>query len=495
MTQKSKFNNLLEQVFTLNDLDKAEALLRWDRQVNMPPAGNPARTQQLTTLGQLRHASFTSSEMGDKIEAAAEELNGTGYDSNEASLIRYLRYQYEKARKLPAEFVKKRTEVSGEAVTVWEKAREENDFPAFQPWLEKIIGLCQEMAGYYGYKDEPYDALLDDYERDAKTADVQAIFEAAKEALIPLWQAISERVDLIDDALLYRRYDIAKQKEFAHYIAEAVGYDFSRGHLGTAVHPFATSMSRDDARITARWYENFLAPALFGTLHESGHAMYEQGTHPDLSRTPLARGTSMGIHESQSRMVENVIGRSLGFWQRHFPRLQETFPEQLGDETADAFHKAVNKVQPSLIRVEADEVTYNLHIMLRFELEQAMLNGDLKAADLPTAWNDKMQELIGVVPPNNSDGCLQDIHWSSPSRATRQARGRRAPKDAALPPTPGGGDRRRPADREPTRLQSSAPRRCAAPSRPYRRRASFRRRLRGRTASRRSCGGRRTTRP
>jgi carboxypeptidase Taq len=174
-------------------------------------------------------------------------------------------------------------------------------------------------------------------------------------------------------------------------------------------------MSRDDARITARWYENFLAPALFGTLHESGHAMYEQGTHPDLSRTPLARGTSMGIHESQSRMVENVIGRSLGFWQRHFPRLQETFPEQLGDETADAFHKAVNKVQPSLIRVEADEVTYNLHIMLRFELEQAMLNGDLKAADLPAAWNDKMQELIGVVPPNNSDGCLQDIHWSSPS--------------------------------------------------------------------------------
>lgn len=415
MTKKSELDSLMDQVYTLHDLDKAEALLRWDRQVNMPPGGNQARTQQLTTLGQIRHASFTSNEMGDKIEAAAAELNGTGYDSNEASLIRYLRYHYEKARKLPAEFVKKRTEVSGEAVIVWEKAREENDFPSFQPWLEKIIGLCQEMAGYYGYEAEPYDALLDDYERDAKTADVRAIFEAAKEALLPLREAISHRVDLIDDALLYRHYDVAKQKEFAHYIAEAVGYDFSRGHLGTAVHPFATSFSRDDARITARWYENFLAPALFGTLHESGHAMYEQGTHPDLARTPLARGTSMGIHESQSRMVENVIGRSLGFWQRHFPRLQETFPEQLGGETADTFHKAVNKIQPSLIRVEADEVTYNLHIMLRFELEQAMLNGDLKAADLPTAWNDKMQELIGVVPHNDSDGCLQDIHWSSPS--------------------------------------------------------------------------------
>jgi carboxypeptidase Taq len=389
--------------------------MRWDRQVNMPPGGRQSRTQQLTTLGRLLHTTFTSEKFGSLIDAAAEELNGTGYDSYEASLIRLLRYQYEKARKLPAEFVERRTRISGEAQNAWERARENNDFGTFQPWLEKTIGLNQEMADLYGYEAEKFDALLDDYERDAKTADVRAIFQAAKEALIPLREAISERADSIDDALLYRSYDIDKQKAFAHYIAEAVGYDFSRGHLGTAVHPFATSFSRDDARITARWYENFLAPAIFGTLHESGHAMYEQGTHPDLARTPLARGTSSGIHESQSRMIENVVGRSFGFWQRHFPKLQEMFPQQLGGETAESFHRAINKVQPSLIRVEADEVTYNLHIILRFELEQAMLNGSLKAAELPTAWNDKMLELVGIVPPNDSDGCLQDIHWTTPS--------------------------------------------------------------------------------
>lgn len=415
MTPQTPFNTLLAQVHEIHDLDKAASLLRWDRQVNMPPGGRQARTQQLTTLTRLSHSTFTSDKTGALIAEAAEALNSANYDSMEASLVRLLQYKYDKSRKLPAEFVERRTKISNEAQNAWEQAREENDFPTFQPWLEQIIGLCQEMVSYYGYEDEPYDALLDDYERDAKTADVRAIFQAAKEALIPLREAIGERVDAINDSLLYRQYDIAKQKAFARIIAEAVGYDFSRGHLGTAVHPFASSFSRGDARITARWYENYLAPSLFGTLHESGHAMYEQGTHPDLARTPLARGTSSGIHESQSRMIENVVGRSYGFWRRHFSKLQEIFPEQLGHETAESFHRAINKVQPSLIRVEADEVTYNLHIILRFELEQALLSGDLKAADLPTAWNDKMQELIGIVPPNDSDGCLQDIHWSSPS--------------------------------------------------------------------------------
>jgi carboxypeptidase Taq len=247
-----------------------------------------------------------------------------------------------------------------------------------------------------------------------KTAEVRAIFNAVKEELIPLRQAIEERGTRVDDSIVHQSFPIARQKEFARYIADAVGYDFSRGHLGTVVHPFATSFSRNDARITTRWYANFLNPSLFGTLHESGHAMYEQGTHPDLARTPLARGTSSGIHESQSRMIENIVGRSLGFWQAHYPKLQELFPEQLNRHDVVDFYRAVNKVQPSYIRVEADELTYNFHIILRFELEQAMLNGDLAVADLPTAWNEKMQELLGVVPPTDSEGCLQDIHWSRP---------------------------------------------------------------------------------
>jgi len=276
------------------------------------------------------------------------------------------------------------------------------------------VALCQELAGYYGYEDEPYDALLDKYETHMKTAEVRAIFDALKAELVPLREAIDRSSARLDDSILHQPYDVARQQALARVIATALGYDFDRGHLGTVVHPFATSFSRNDARITTRWYPDFLSPSLFGTLHECGHAIYEQGTAPELARTPLARGTSMGIHESQSRMMENLVGRSRPFWQAHFPTLQAHFPEALGHSTAEDFYRAINKTQPSYIRVEADELTYNFHIILRFELEQAMLNGDLAVADLPAAWADKMQALLGITPPNDRQGCLQDVHWSRP---------------------------------------------------------------------------------
>jgi carboxypeptidase Taq len=411
----SRFAILLEYVYETHDLSKAAALLNWDREVNMPVAGAAARTQQLTTLNRLVHSRATSDEMGELIEATEAEIEGADYDSNEASLVRYLRRTYEKARKLPTEYVARVTEIRGKARPAWVKARAEDDFSQFLPWLEQVVELCQEKAELYGYQEEKYDALLDDFEHGMKTADVRAVFAAVKEELLPLREAIGERVSAVDDSVVHQTFDVDKQKEFARYIAEAVGYDFERGHLGTVVHPFATSFSRDDARITTRWFADFLSPSLFGTLHESGHAMYEQGTHEDLARTPLARGTSSGIHESQSRMIENIVGRSFGFWRAHFPKLQVLFPDQLGQCTAEEYYRAVNKVQPSFIRVEADEMTYNFHIILRFELEQAMLNGDLMAADLPSAWNDKMKELLGVVPPTDREGCLQDVHWSGPS--------------------------------------------------------------------------------
>lgn len=410
----TKFDALLTTVYEIHDLEKARGVLHWDQEVNMPKAGMTARIQQLTTLGRLIHQKATSDEFGEQIAAAAAELNGADYDSNEASLIRYLQRTYEDACKLPTEFVTRVSQVSGEARHAWVQARAENDFASFLPHLEQVVALCQEMADLYGYEDEPYDALLDKYEYGMKTADVRRIFDAVKAEAIPLRQAIEERGTAVDDSLLHQPYDVEKQKEFARYIAGAVGYDFSRGHLGTVVHPFATSFSRDDARITTRWYPDFINPSLFGTLHESGHAMYEQGTHPDLARTPLARGTSMGLHESQSRMIENIVGRSRGFWQAHYPKLQSLFPEALGNHTVEEFYRAINKVQPSYIRVEADELTYNFHIILRFELEQAMLNGDLAVKDLPTAWNDKMNELLGVTPPTDTEGCLQDVHWSRP---------------------------------------------------------------------------------
>ena len=410
----TEYQKLLEHVHELNDLGKAAALLYWDREVYMPRGGTAERIAQLTTMSSLIHRMSTSDEAGERIENAATELDGAPYDSNEASLIRLLRRTYADARKLPAEYVARSSTISGEAREAWVRARAENDFAHFQPWLEQIIGLCQEEADYYGYEDERYDALLDKYETNMKTVEVRAIFAAAKAELVPLREAVDDSPVKLDDSIVHQAYDVEKQKAFARYIATALGYDFERGHLGTVVHPFAISFSRNDARITTRWYPDFLNPSLFGTLHESGHAMYEQGTHADLSRTPLARGTSLGIHESQSRMMENIVGRSRGFWQAHFPTLQGHFPEALGSSTAEDFYRAINKAQPSFIRVEADELTYNFHIILRFELEQAMLNGDLVAADLPAAWNDKMRELLGIIPPSDKEGCLQDVHWSRP---------------------------------------------------------------------------------
>ena len=410
----SEYLQLLERVHELDDLNKAAALMSWDREVNMPRGGAAERIAQMTTLSSLSHRMATSDEMGEAIERAAAELDGAAYDSDEAALIRLLRRNYADARKLPSEYVARSAAVSGQAREAWVRARAESDFGRFRPWLEQVVELCQEMADYYGYEDERYDALLDKYETNMKTAEVRAIFDAVKAELVPLREAIDRSPVELDDSIVHRPYPVEKQQAFARTIAAAIGYDFERGHLGTVIHPFATSFSRNDARITTRWYPDFLNPSLFGTLHECGHAMYEQGTAAALARTPLARGTSLGIHESQSRMMENVVGRSRGFWQAHFPALQEYFPKVLGDNTAEDFYRAINKTQASYIRVEADELTYNFHIILRFELEQAMLNGDLAVADLPIAWNDKMRDLLGVTPPDDAQGCLQDVHWSRP---------------------------------------------------------------------------------
>jgi carboxypeptidase Taq len=409
------FDQLLAKVNEIHDLAMAGSVLNWDREVNMPKAGTEARIKQMTTVHKLVHEMSTADEVGELLEAAEADTASADYDSFDASLVREVRRNYDDARKLPSEFVARVTETSGQAHQAWVAARENDDFESYSPWLEQIIGLAQEMAELYGYEDEPYDALLDRFERDTLTATVRSTFDALKAATVPLLDDISASAVDVDDAPLHQPFDVEAQEEFARYAAEAVGYDFDRGHLGTSVHPFSTSFSRYDSRITTRWYPDFLSPSLFGTMHESGHAMYEQGTGPELARTPLARGTSMGFHESQSRMMENMVGRSRGFWSAHYGELRQRFPDQLGNVPLEAFYAAINKVQPSYIRVEADELTYNLHIVLRFELEQDMLNGDLVARDVPEAWNAKSQELLGVTPPTDRDGCLQDVHWTRPS--------------------------------------------------------------------------------
>lgn len=410
----SNYTQFLAEVNEQSDILKAAQLMSWDREVNMPQGGQEERALQLATLSRLLHKRGTSDQFGALLEDVSAELKEADPDSDEVRLVQLVKRQFDRARALPLDYVQRSSMASSKARVAWMEARNENDFAKFQPHLETVIELCQELVEYFGYEDEKYDALLDLYERGMKSAEVRSLFDTVKAATVPLLEAIVERGKPVDDALLRQPFPVDKQMEFARYIAESVGYDFNRGHLGTVVHPFATSFSRNDARITSRWYPEFINPGLFGTLHESGHAMYEQGTSPAFSRTPLARGGSLGLHESQSRAIENIIGRTLGFWNKHFPKLQQTFPTQLGNHTAEQFWRAINKVQPSYIRVEADELTYNFHIILRFELEQAMLNGDLLAADLPTAWNDKMKELLGVVPPTDTLGCLQDVHWTRP---------------------------------------------------------------------------------
>lgn len=412
-----KFNAFLAKVNEIHDLSKTLMLLGWDREVNMPPAGAAIRTQQIATLSRLVHSYSTSDAYGELLQGAADEAAAAGIEpgSFEESLLRYLTREFDEQRRIPEDYVRRVSEANGRALPAWKQARAENDFPRFAPHLAEIVELTREQIEYHGYQDEKYDALLNQYERGMKTADVRAIFEAVKEETVPLIQAIAGRHEAVDDRFLHQPFAIETQKQIAPYFAQAVSYEFEKGHIGTATHPFATSFSRDDARITTRWYPDFLNPFLFGTMHECGHAMYEQNTGPELARTPLARGVSMGFHESQSRMFENLIGRSRGFWQAHFHVLQKAFPSQLGEVTVEAFYRGINKVAPTFIRVEADELTYNMHIILRFELEQALLEGDLAVADVPAAWNDKMQNLLGVIPPTDSEGCLQDIHWTRPS--------------------------------------------------------------------------------
>ncbi|MCC7207533.1 MAG: carboxypeptidase M32 [Anaerolineae bacterium] len=394
-------------------LQQAGAVLGWDQQTYMPPGATEARARQLAVLGRLSHDMFVADEIGALIDKAGAELNGAGYESDDASLVRVAKRDYEQQRKLPSEFVEEMTRLTTLAYDVWARARANNDFKGFAPLLEQIMDLKRQEAAYRGGGAHPYDALIDTYEPGTKTADVAAMFADLRRELVPLVAAIRERLDRVDDAPLHQDFDPAKQRAFAEMVIQRFGFDFNRGRQDPTVHPFCTSFSRDDVRITTRFDPKWLNPALFGTLHETGHGLYEQGSGEALEGTVLSGGTSLGVHESQSRLWENIVGRSRGFWSCFYPQLQETFPAQLGNVSLDAFYRAINKVSPSFIRVEADEVTYNLHIMIRFEIETDLLAGKVKVADLPELWNTKYQEYLGITPPTDTLGVLQDVHWSS----------------------------------------------------------------------------------
>ncbi len=408
-----KYQELTAHLREIHNVNQAAQVLGWDQQTQMPPGGAPARAAQLSTLARLAHEMLVSDTTARLLDDAAREVRTADFNSDEASMVRVVQQDYNNAVKIPSSFVAEWAQVTTLAHEVWAYARANDDFRAFQPSLERIMNLAIQRAEYLGYKDQPYDALLGEFERGLTTAEVKRIFDEHKPELVALIAAIRQQSDKVSDAVLHQAFDIEQQRQFALAVVKGFGYDFNRGRQDVAVHPFATSFSRGDVRITTRFMNDFLNPALFGMMHEAGHAMYEQGIGESLDGTPLGGGTSLSVHESQSRMWENVVGRSKPFWNWALPKLQAAFPTQLGNVDLDTFYKAINRVAPSFIRVEADEATYNLHIMLRFELETELLAAKIKVADLPEEWNDRFEALFGIAPPNDAQGVLQDIHWSS----------------------------------------------------------------------------------
>jgi carboxypeptidase Taq len=393
------------------DISYSAALLGWDQQVNMPPGGAEARGYQLATLQTIAHARLTSPEVGQLLEDLQPYATQLDPDSDDARFIKNARRQYLKQTKVPGEWIGEFAKVTSMAHQVWAQARSENNFALFQPYIDRIMDLRRRYADLFAPYDHVYDPLLDDFEPGLKTADVKAIFTALRPQQVELIRTITAQPQ-VDNSFLYLPYDGQKQWDFGVEVITKMGHDWNRSRQDKAAHPFTQNFGSGDVRITTRINPNYLGTGLFGTLHEAGHASYELGVDPRYDRGALAGGASLALHESQSRMWENLVGRSYPFWQHFYPRLQEYFPSQLGNVSLDLFYKGINKVQPSLIRVEADEATYNLHIMLRLELEIALMEGSVAVKDLPEVWNTRFQEYLGITPPNDTQGVLQDVHWS-----------------------------------------------------------------------------------
>ncbi|WP_103028398.1 carboxypeptidase M32 [Salinibacter altiplanensis] len=402
---------LRDHLAPIEDLKAAAAVLRWDQETNMPDGGAEARAQQLSTLQSTAHERFGADETGELLDRAADAVSDTDPIDPNAALVRVTRRDYERAVRVPSALVAELSKAKSQAQQAWTQARQNDDFARFAPHLERLVELSVEKAEAIGYADEPYDALLTAYEPGRTTAEVEALFDTLRDDLIPLVDTIDDAPQ-VDDELLRGTYPQSAQQEFGRSVIEDFGYDFDRGRQDVSAHPFTTAFSPDDVRLTTRYDEANVASALFSTIHEAGHGLYEQGIAPSLARTPLGDGTALSTHESQARLWENHVGRSRSFWRHYLPQLQDHFPDALGDAALEPFYRAINRVAPSLIRVEADEVTYHLHVMLRFELERGLIEGSVSINDLPERWNAAMDDSLGVTPSSDANGVLQDVHWS-----------------------------------------------------------------------------------
>src|SRR5215472_14346208 len=400
--------DLKRRLSEIYDLNAAGSVLGWDEATYMPTRGALARGRQSALLRRLAHERLVDPALGraiDRLEPQADRLAAA-----DANLIRIVRRDYEKAIRVPAVYVARASAHGSASYNAWIRARPENDFAAMIPFLEETLELSREYASFFKSSGHIADPMIDDADEGMTAATVQRLFGALRRDLVPLVRAICDQAPP-DDACLHRGFAEDAQLAFGLSIATQMGYDLARGRLDKTHHPFCTKFAAGDVRITTRVRADDISDALFSTLHEAGHAMYEQGVSAAYEGTPLGSGVSAGVHESQSRLWENVVGRSRPFWEHYYAALQGTFSDQLESVPLDAFYRAINKVARSLIRTDADEVTYNLHIMLRFDLELKLLDGRLRIKDLPEAWRAGMMADVGVAPSDDRDGCLQDVHW------------------------------------------------------------------------------------
>ncbi len=409
---------LITALQEIQQIASAVALLSWDQETHMPLGGGEARAEQLSVLGALVHEKRIGEEMKRllskwlELETGKLQEGDAAWDEPARGLLREVWNDYSKSTKLPSDFVRRIGKAASLSHQVWVEARKKNDFPLFAPYLKKMITLKKEAAAYLGYDDSPYDPLLDSYEPGMTVKQIAPLFAALKADLVPILEKIMvSRVKLKED-FLHFHYPIAQQLVFGREILEVMGYNFQNGRQDLSAHPFTISFHPTDVRITTRVEVKDMCSSLFSSIHEGGHALYEQGLSPEYFGSPLGEAVSLGIHESQSRLWENCIGRSRPFWRHFYPILQAHFPDQLKTIDLESYYTAINIVRPSLIRVEADELTYNLHIMVRFEIERALIEGDLDVAELPGLWKEKMREYLSIVPESDSEGVLQDVHWS-----------------------------------------------------------------------------------
>lgn len=412
MTPTDAYAELTRRGRELAVINSCAAVLGWDQQTYMPRNGAGLRGDQLAWLAGLSHNRATDPKIGELLSTVEESTVVTDPDSPEAANVREWRHGYDRATKLPARLVEELARVTTAAQQAWEEAKSTSTYSVFRPHLEKVLALKREEADAVGYKAHRYDALLDEYEPGMTAAELTVLFADLAKELVPLIAAVRDAAKKPRREILERDYPVDRQRVFAEAAAAALGFDFTAGRLDTTSHPFCSGFGPGDCRITTRFNAKFFPEAFFGVLHETGHGLYEQNLPAGRFGEPCGSYCSLGIHESQSRLWENQVGRGKPFWDHFFPRLKQTFPSALGDVSAGDFLFAVNDVRPSFIRVEADEATYNLHIALRFELELALLGGDLSAADLPGAWNERFHKLFDLTVPDDRRGCLQDIHWS-----------------------------------------------------------------------------------